>query len=101
MRDENELEVPSHTIEALDRYWTHGYEPGSFLGMLLCGDVYNAVLRADRWNKQALGPIVEYIVRNAPRGSYGSVQLYQDWVNHGVAFQQHQKNRVVDILSTP
>ncbi len=101
MRDENELEVPSHTVEALDRYWTHGYEPGSFLGMLLCGDVYNAVLRADRWNKQALGPIVEYIVRNAPRGSYGSVQLYQDWVNRGEQFQWYQKQRVVDILSTP
>ena len=49
--------VPSHTKEALDRYWTHGYEPGSFLGMLLCGDVYNAVLCADHWNKQSLGPI--------------------------------------------
>ena len=100
MRDENEvLEVPSHTVEALDRYWTHGYEPGSFLGLLLCGDVYNAVLRADRWNKQALGSIVEYIVRNAPRGSYGSPELVQDWINQGEMFQRYQKNRVMDYLS--
>ncbi len=95
----DEHEVPSHTVEALDRYWTHGYEPGGFLGSLLCGDVFNAILRADPWNKQALGPIVEYIVHKAPRGSYGTAQLYQDWINQGVAFQQHQKNRVVDYLS--
>ncbi len=95
----DDYNVPSHTIEALDRYWTHGYEPGSFLGMLLCGDVYNAILRADRWNKEALGPIVEYIVRKAPRGSYGNVRLYQDWINRGEYFQWHQKQRVVDYLS--
>lgn len=99
MNEENA--VPNHTLEALDRYWRYGFEPGSFLGMLLCGDVYNAILRADQWNKARLGEIVEYIVRKAPRGSYGSIHLYQDWVNHGVAFQQHQKNRVLDILSTP
>ena len=91
--------VPSHTVEALDRYWNYGFEPGSFLGTLLCGDVYNAIQRADRWNLEALGHIVEYIVRKAPRGSYGSVQLYQDWVNHGEQFQWHQKQRVVDYLS--
>lgn len=91
--------VPSHTKEALDRYWNYGFEPGSFLGTLLCGDVFNAICRADHWNKDALGPIVEYIVRKAPRGSYGSVQLYQDWINHGERFQWHQKQRVVDYLS--
>ncbi len=98
MGDDDRL-VPDHTKSALERYWTHGYEPGSFLGSLLCGDVFNAILRADPWNKEALGPIVEYIMRKAPRGSYGSVALYQDWVNRGVAFQQHEKNRVVDYLS--
>ena len=99
MRDENGVEVPSHTVEALDRYWNYGFAPGSFLGTLLCGDVYNAICRADRWNKQALGPIVEYIVRTAPRGSYGSPELYQDWVNQGEMFQRHQKSRVMEYLS--
>ena len=98
---EKDNSVPSHTIEALDRYWTHGYEPGSFLAALLCGDVYNAIVRADPWNKESLGHIVYYIVHNAPRGSYGSPELYQDWVNRGERFQLYQKQRVVDILSTP
>ncbi len=97
----DEYEVPSHTVEALERYWTYGYSPGSFLSSLLCGDIYGAIGRADHWNKAALGQIVEYIVHKAPRGSYGTSNLYQDWINRGVAFEQHQKQRVVDILSTP
>ena len=91
--------VPQHTLETLDRYWNHGYAPGSFLTALLCGDVYNAILRADSWNKEALGHIVYYIVHNAPRGSYGTPELYQDWINHGERFQWYQKQRVVDYLS--
>jgi hypothetical protein len=98
MGDEDK-NVPSHTKEALERYWTYGYDPGGFLTTLLTGDVFNAVLRADHWNKMELGHIVYYIVHKAPRGSYGSTALVQDWINRGVAFQQHQKNRVVDYLS--
>lgn len=92
-------EIPDHTVEALDRYWNYGFSPGSFLGTLLCGDVYNAIFRADTWNKRHLGSIVEYIVRKSPRGSYGSQELVQDWINHGEMFQRYQKQRVVDILS--
>jgi len=91
--------VPKHTVEALDRYWKFGYQPGSFLTALLCGDVFHAIGRADYLNKEALGHIVEYIVRHAPRGSYGSEDLVQDWVNRGEMFQFHEKQRVVEILS--
>ena len=93
------LDVPTHTIEALENYWTHGYAPGGFLSSLLCGDVYYAIRRADPWNKTALGHVVEYIIHKAPPGSYGSEELYQDWINRGVAFKQHEKNRVLDYLS--
>ncbi len=92
--------VPKHTLDALDRYWTHGYQPGSFLTMLLCGKVFDAVNRADHMNKEALGHIVYYIVHFAPRGSYGSEELVQDWINKGEMFQWHEKNRIVEYLST-
>ncbi len=95
-----ERSVPQHTIDALNRYWTHGYSPGSFLSALLAGDIYNAIGRADFMNKEALGHIVYYIVHNAPRGSYGSPELVQDWINKGEMFQWHEKNRVVEYLST-
>lgn len=98
--NEEDNNVPNHTKGALERYWLYGYAPGSFLGYVLCGDIYNAVTRADSSNLDALGHILVYIVRNAPRGSYGSVDLYQDWVNKGEMFQWHQKNRVIEYLST-
>jgi hypothetical protein len=97
--NDDKYHVPSHTLETLDRYWTHGYSPGSFLAALLCGDVYNAVVRADHWNREALGHIVYYIVHHAPRGSYGSPELYQDWINQGKMFQSYQKSRVMEYLS--
>ena len=91
--------VPQHTLEALDRYWKYGYAPGSFLTTLLTGNVFDAIGRADNWNKEALGHIVYYIIHYAPRGSYGSPALVQDWINRGEMFQWHEKQRVVDILS--
>ncbi len=93
--------VPSHTLEALDNYWKHGWEPGSFLTAVLCNDLYTATVRADHWNKGALGYIVEYLINEAPHGSYGSVEIVKDWCRKGVAFKQHEKHRLVDILSTP
>jgi hypothetical protein len=92
--------VPSHTIEALENYWTHGWEPGGFLTAVLYNDLYTAAMRADHWNKGALGYIVEYLVNEAPDGSYGSEYKVKDWCRKGAAFQQHEKRRLVDILST-
>ena len=101
MTDDGLFNIPGRTIESLDRYWKYGYAPGGFLTSLLEGDIYQAISRADRWNKGSLGYIVEYILHAAPPGSYGNTNLVQDWINQGVAFEQHQKQRVVDILSTP
>lgn len=101
MTDDGLFNIPSHTVEALDLYWKHGLAPGGFLTSLLEGDIYLAIRRADRWNKESLGHIVEYILHTAPLGSYGHTNLVQDWIKQGVAFEQHQKQRVFDILSTP
>ena len=93
--------VPSHTIEALENYWTRGWEPGSFLTAALSGDLYQAAARADKWNKDALGHIAVYIAREAPDGSWGSRNMVKDWCNRGDWFQRYEKQRVVDILSKP
>ncbi len=90
--------VPSHTIEALENYWIHGWEPGGCLTAILSGDLYNAAARADKWNLDALGHIAVYIAREAPDYSWGSAKVVREWCNKGVAFQQHQKNRVLDYL---
>lgn len=93
--------VPSHTLEALENYWLRGWSPGSFLTATLAGDLYQAAVRADKWNKDALAHIAVYIAQVGPEGSWGSTKLVQDWCLKGVAFQQHERQRLVDILSTP
>ena len=92
--------VPSHTREALDNYFKHGWEPGGFTTSMLVGDLYGAAGRADHINKGAMGYIAEYIYNEAPEGSWGSIELVRDWCNKGKYFQRYEKTRVVDILST-
>ena len=92
--------VPSHTAEALANYWIRGWEPGSFLMHMLMGDLYGAAARADHWNKDALGHIAQMIVDVGPQASWGSKAVYESWIRKEEAFQQYQKQRVVDILST-
>ena len=93
--------VPEHTHEALQNYFNNGWEPGSFLMAVLRNDLIEASFRADHINRDNLANIAEWIYHNAPRGSWGSTEVVRDWLQGGVAFQQHQKQRLVDILSTP
>lgn len=85
--------------EALNNYWNHAYEPGSFTMSVLCNDLEGAVARADSWNKKNLALIVTYVANKAPYGSWGNPELVKDWLNKGHYYQEYQKVRVVDILS--
>lgn len=90
--------VPEHTLEALNNYFKFGWEPGSFLMSVLCGDLYGAAGRADHMNTPSLAYIAKYIMNEAPYGSWGSVEAVRDWVNKGHYFQVYEKQRLVDIL---
>ena len=92
--------VPDHSRETLDNYWKHGWEPGSFITNMLVGDLYAAAARADFINKPAMAFIAEYIVNEAPEGSWGNMDLVRDWCKKGHYYQQHEKQRLVEILST-
>lgn len=92
--------VPDHTLEALNNYFKFGWEPGSFLMSVLCNDLYTASGRADHMNKPALAYIAQYIVNEAPYGSWGDVETVRDWINKGEHFQRYERKRLVDILST-
>lgn len=85
--------------ETLQNYWNHGYEPGGFTTAVLCNDLFGAAARADHWNRRNMAAIAEYIVNNAPYGSYGNAELVKDWLNKGHYFEAYQKQRVIDILS--
>lgn len=92
--------VSDLVIESLERYWDHGLEPGSFLRAVICNDLSEAVSRADPWNKKNLSKIFEYMVIRAPFNSWGSREVYKEWIEKGPAFQEYQKVRVLKILST-
>ena len=85
--------------ETLQNYWNHGYEPGGFTTAVLCNDLFGAAARADHWNRRNMAAIAEYIVNNAPFGSYGNAELVKDWLKKGHYFEAYQKQRVMDILS--
>ena len=99
MRDDYHITVDMQ--EAFQRYFDYGFEPGSFGMAVLCNDLTRAVLCADHWNKQRLPGTIQWLIDKAPYGSWGSPEIVKEWMAKGVAFEQHQKNRVVDILSTP
>lgn len=93
--------VPKHAMETLQNYFKHGWEPGSFIVSVLTNDLYGAAARADHINKPAIAFIAEYIINHAPEGSWGTPELVRDWCKRGPHFQRYEKQRLVDILSTP
>lgn len=91
--------VPDHTQEALQRYFLYGLEPGSFLRSVLVNDLYSSVARADTWNKTALADIVTWIAENAPEGSWGHEDYYNEWIAKGPAYERFQKSMVWEALN--
>ena len=91
--------VPDHTREALERYFLYAFEPGSFVKAVLCNDLVSSVARADHFNKPAIAGIVEWIVNNAPEGSWGHEEYYQEWINKGPAYERFQKSLVWEALN--
>lgn len=91
--------IPEHTKETFENYFNRGWEPGSFGMSVLCNDLVGAVSRADHINKRHLSEIVEWLVENAPRGSWGCEEAVREWLKKGPDFEQYQKKRVVEILS--
>lgn len=91
--------VPEHTQAALERYFTHALEPGSFLMAVLTNDLYSAALRADSLNSTSLTEIVKWLWFEAPPGSFGSSEQVNDWLNKGDSFQEFSKRLVIDILA--
>ena len=91
--------VPEHTRGALERYFLYAVEPGSFVKAVLCNDLISSVARADHFNKPAIAGIVEWIINNAPEGSWGHEDYYKEWINKGPAYENFQKSLVWEALN--
>ena len=72
--------IPSRIIEALSDYANHGTPTGSFLAAVISNDLMDAVGRADDDNIRVLRSICGYVYNKFPRGSYGSREIYKDWI---------------------
>jgi hypothetical protein len=97
------MEIPSHTLEALELYLIHGYHPGGFLSSVLAGDFFRAVSTADTANRQMLWVIGRWISHEAPHGSWGSYDAIDNWCanfkNCRTSYvDQLEKTHIVDIL---
>ena len=90
--------IPTHAKEAFIRYFDEGLAPGGFCSAVLANDLLAASARADYWNKQSLGDIMLWVIEHGPKGSYGSYEHVQGWLDKNEFFQAYQKQRLVDIL---
>lgn len=72
-------QVPAHTLQAIDNYIEHRYEPGSFLCAVLTNNLRDAIGSADHINRMKLKEIVEYIVWEIPAIAWGSPEKVAAW----------------------
>jgi len=73
-------DVPEHTCEALENYFFHGYEPGSFVVAVLTNDLVRACTSCDHVNREHIVDIVKWVMHKAPSGSWGSEQRVLNWI---------------------
>ena len=71
--------VPSHTLEALDRYLYCGDKVGGFLSAVLNGDLFTTFHNADQRNRDALLEIIQYIWNYFPHTAFGSREKVIQW----------------------
>lgn len=89
--NEDYLEVPSHTQEALDHYFVRGWEPGGFVMALLAKDYERALDNCDQVNKHSYVDTASWINKYAPKGSFGSYDIIEDWLEDKDGIQSTHK----------
>jgi hypothetical protein len=73
------MEVPVHTQETIKNYLLYGFEPGGFVTSMLALDMERALTTADTGNRQMMWVIGQWIIQNAPTGSWGDYDTVRDW----------------------
>lgn len=79
--------IPSHTFEALYRYYRHGYNPGGFLSAVISDQAWLAAAQADHKNSQNLANIIlfnreasEYSKNNKDEKDWSSFDMrWESW----------------------
>lgn len=74
-----DYKVPDHTQETLVNYLTRGWQPGGFVEGMLAMDMQRAVYAADHVNRVYIADIAQWIIEQAPIGSWGSYEQVDAW----------------------
>ena len=72
--------IPLALIRGLERYQDDHIPTGSFLRSVLCGELFEAVLRADRDSEAHLAHITRWVMRELPAESWGSREKVNAWL---------------------
>lgn len=72
--------IPRAPKVGIDRYVDYGCPTGSFLRAVLSNDLFEAVAKADEYNKLALAEIVRYVYNYTPVTCYGSPERVEAWL---------------------
>lgn len=75
------MSIPEHMHGPLREYIEHHVPKGSFLKAVLCNDLREAVACADSDNIQNIPAFVNWLHNEAPRGSWGSPEAYENWIS--------------------
>jgi hypothetical protein len=73
--------IPTHMMEAMDRYINHGIKPGSFLSAVIRNDLCDAIGRADDINIHLIPDYVRYFYNDAPSACWGSPAKFESWLS--------------------
>lgn len=72
--------IPPALIRGLERYREDHLPTGSFLRSVLCGELFEAALRADTESTQQLSAIALHVMRELPAESWGSREKVNAWL---------------------
>ena len=72
--------IPSHTKAVIDRYVRDHCPTGGFLYAVLTNDLFEAVARADEYNRECLSDICEYIQTHIPSIAWGNPEKVRQWL---------------------
>ena len=72
--------APVNCQDTLRAYIEQGVHPGGFLTAFLCGDLFDAMARADDINQHQFYSLTGWLYNYAPSGCYGSPQKVAEWM---------------------
>ena len=67
--------------QTLEHYVMRGFTPGGFITAVLANDLYNAVGRADSWNRPAIAEITQEVLHTCPTHARGSYEAVEAWLD--------------------